>query len=304
MARNAQKDLDKAYRNFETHVEIVKSKLKSTKIKPKKLEQLSEELKSYFFKLDEAFGVYKADIIAKDLKNDETGFDGVDESGKPLIVKNSKWSKSQLAKYLEISEAIEDKIEESQNATDVNICETGDCVQIDSVEFTSLKTSLSESVSSFVKEVNDLLEVSQPAAIAMEGLSTRIRARVDQLRLDSRQLESTDRQAVIGLCDQFSAQLDSALFQICKKVKRDTAGDSSSVVISKGMEEKVYLEKSKPPKFKGDIIEYPEFKRKWENIVSKAKLPEEAEIERLKENIPQQEIFSMQFLLWLRLGKF
>ena len=288
MARNAQKDLDKAYRNFETHVEIVKSKLKSTKIKPKKLEQLNEELKSYFFKLDEAFGVYKADIIAKDLKNDETGFDGVDESGKPLIVKNSKWSKSQLAKYLEISEAIEDKIEESQNATDVNICETGDSVQIDSVEFTSLKTSLSESVSSFVKEVNDLLEVSQPAAIAMEGLSTRIRARVDQLRLDSRQLESTDRQAVIGLCDQFSAQLDSALFQICKKVKRDTAGDSSSVVISKGMEEKVYLEKSKPPKFKGDIIEYPEFKRKWENIVSKAKLPEEAEIERLKENIPQE----------------
>ena len=87
MARNAQKDLDKACRNFETHVEIVKSKIKSTKIKPKRLEQLNEELKSYFFKLDEAFGVYKADIIAKDLKDDETKFDGVDESGRPLIVK-------------------------------------------------------------------------------------------------------------------------------------------------------------------------------------------------------------------------
>ena len=276
MARNAQKDLDKAYGNFETHVEIIESRLKSAKIKPKKLELLNEELKTYFFKLDEAYRVYKADVIAKDHKGDETGFDGVDESGRPLVVRNSKWSKSQLSKYLEISEAIEDKIEESQNATDVNISETGDSVQIDSVEFTSLKTSLSESVSSFVKEVNDLEEVSEPAAIAMEGLSTRIRVRVDQLRLDSRQLESTERQAVIGLCDQLSAQLDSALFQLCKKVKRDTAGGSSSTVISKSMEEKVYLEKSKPPKFKGDIIEYPEFKRKWENIVSKAKLPEEA----------------------------
>ena len=48
------------------------------------------------------------------------------------------------------------------------------------------------------------------------------------------------------------------------------------------------MEKSKPPKFKGDIIEFPEFKRKWNSIVGKANLPEEAEIERLKENIPAE----------------
>ena len=48
------------------------------------------------------------------------------------------------------------------------------------------------------------------------------------------------------------------------------------------------MEKSQPPKFKGDIVESPEFKRRWKNIVGKAKLPPEAEIERLKECIPAE----------------
>ena len=125
-----------------------------------------------------------------------------------------------------------------------------------------------------------------------KGLSARIRGRIDQLRFDSRQLEPNERQAVILSCDQYCTQLDSALLQICKKVKKEKAStdtvSSSSLVLPKHSEEKVHLEKSKPPKFKGDIVEFPEFKRKWESIVSKANLPEEAEVERLKENIPQE----------------
>ena len=35
----------------------------------------------------------------------------------------------------------------------------------------------------------------------------------------------------------------------------------------------VDLKKSEPPKFKGDILEFPEFKRKWKALVSNAGLP-------------------------------
>ena len=46
------------------------------------------------------------------------------------------------------------------------------------------------------------------------------------------------------------------------------------------------MEKSKPPKFKGEETEYPEFKRKWQSIVGKANLPIESEIDKLREAIP------------------
>ena len=51
--------------------------------------------------------------------------------------------------------------------------------------------------------------------------------------------------------------------------------------------EQVFLEKTKPPKFSGDDIEYPEFKRKWLSQVTKANLPEETELDKLRDGIPK-----------------
>ena len=289
--RNASRDLEKYSRSFETQIEIIESVLKSTKTKPKKLEQLKEELKMTFFKLDETFGIYKADVIAKDVKS-EAEFDADDDSGNPLFLRNTKWCKSMMSQYVETTEAIEEKIDElvSQNSAVENSNVSDVVTQVDPIELNSLKNSLAQSVQSFVREIGQLEEVSASTAIAMEGLSTRIRSRIDQLRLDSRQLEPSERQTVIETCDQYSVQLDSALFNLCKKVKRETVPTSSEsgVIVHKASDEKVYLEKTKPPRFKGDIIEFPEFKKKWESIVSKANLPEDAEIERLKENVPQE----------------
>ena len=65
--RNASRDLEKQFRSFETQVEIIENVLKSAKTKTRKLEQLKDDLKISFFKLDEAFGLHKVDVIAKDL---------------------------------------------------------------------------------------------------------------------------------------------------------------------------------------------------------------------------------------------
>ena len=65
---------------------------------------------------------------------------------------------------------------------------------------------------------------------------------------------------------------------------RTQAVDFSSS--SKQSREQVHLEKSKPPKFRGDVVDYPEFKRKWLSIVSKANLPQESEIDKLRDSIP------------------
>ena len=52
--------------------------------------------------------------------------------------------------------------------------------------------------------------------------------------------------------------------------------------------EQTYLKKIDPPEFDGDIIGYPDFKRKWKANVSNAHLSVEGELDRLKDNIPEQ----------------
>ena len=51
--------------------------------------------------------------------------------------------------------------------------------------------------------------------------------------------------------------------------------------------EQVYLEKTKPPRFNGDNLEFPEFQRKWESQVNKANLPEETELDKLRDALPK-----------------
>ena len=58
--------------------------------------------------------------------------------------------------------------------------------------------------------------------------------------------------------------------------------------ISGDKKEQTFLKRAEPPKWKGDPIEFADFKRKWKSQVSKAGLPSESELDRLRENIPQQ----------------
>ena len=52
--------------------------------------------------------------------------------------------------------------------------------------------------------------------------------------------------------------------------------------------ELVHLEKTKPPRFDGTELEFPEFRRKWLAQVNKASLPEESELDKLREAVPRQ----------------
>ena len=88
------------------------------------------------------------------------------------------------------------------------------------------------------------------------------------------------RTEVNDFCNTETAKFDAVLLQICTKIPEPPPTTSASSQSSNyNMKEQVYLEKSKPPKFNGDETEFPEFKRKWESIVSKARLPEESEVD-------------------------
>ena len=52
--------------------------------------------------------------------------------------------------------------------------------------------------------------------------------------------------------------------------------------------EQVFLEKTKPPKFTGEDLDYPKFYRKWASQVYQANLPEETELDKLRDAVPKE----------------
>ena len=86
------------------------------------------------------------------------------------------------------------------------------------------------------------------------------------------------------------AKIDGLHLSLAKKIKEKVP--AHTITGSRGEEnekkEQVYLKKLDPPKWNGDPISFADFVRKWRSQVSKANLPPESEMDRLRDNIPVQ----------------
>ena len=86
------------------------------------------------------------------------------------------------------------------------------------------------------------------------------------------------------------AKVDGLHLSLAKKIKEKAP--AHAITGSRGEEnekkEQVYLKKLDPPKWNGDPISFGDFVRKWRSQVSKANLPPESEMDRLRDNIPVQ----------------
>ena len=86
----------------------------------------------------------------------------------------------------------------------------------------------------------------------------------------------------------FENREKSRLYQLIQLVAEKTADNSSSVSrLISPKSESIHLKKVDPPSFSGEEIDYPEFFRKWNAIVGPANLPDEAEIDRLRDALPE-----------------
>ena len=86
-------------------------------------------------------------------------------------------------------------------------------------------------------------------------------------------------------------RIDTLLAMLTMKVKEVAPSSQSrpqSAARDSDKKEQTFLKKVEPPKFKGDPVDFADFMRKWKSQVSKAGLPPEAELDRLRENIPVQ----------------
>eukprot|EP00092_Neocalanus_flemingeri_P069439 GFUD01085096.1.p1 GENE.GFUD01085096.1~~GFUD01085096.1.p1 ORF type:complete len:409 (+),score=105.81 GFUD01085096.1:686-1912(+) len=311
--RNPEKEMLKTFGSFDTCMMLVDSTLNSTKTKPKKLYELKDKLETLFYSFDEAYRVYRADVIFKEAKTEEA-FNANDEANEevPAFPKNDTWSKLQFTRYFDKTESIEEKIEaleelqEKPSTEDKPEVTNQENVVHVVTELQSEKVSLGRSIESFVDEVNACVDIAQPTAEAMEKFAEKLKMRLEDLKQKSRKVDDDLREKVNEFCNTGHAKIDSILLQLCKKLRIPPSSPELSTSVSG--KQQVHLEKSKPPRFRGDEVEYPEFKRKWLSTVSKANLPQESEVDKLRDAIPpdaKDQLYGVNDMVnaWLILDK-
>ena len=84
-----------------------------------------------------------------------------------------------------------------------------------------------------------------------------------------------------------TSQIDSVQLEIIQKSK-DLQIDPQGREQGSSSGERVMLKRVDPPKFTGDILEFPDFQRRWKATVGKAKFGQEAELDHLRDNVPSE----------------
>ena len=300
-----------SWRAFDTAIKLSTQALAANKVK--KYKNLSQLVHENFFKYDKDYWNYKADTIEKSAKSEET-FNGVsidEQTGEevPNYPYNDSWSDNQMTRYSDMMEKLEDAIEENQ--TNLDTIEQKPQENIDLLvsvaksEFSAIETS--------VKKLDDEIKLLADSSITFVCKSV-YDNKIELLthRLTSGLLEKVN--SVVNCDTEASKAEDSKVnfltkFEVFVSTQQAVLESCSNLLISKvkkddpvpivsssvepklrGPEfprEQVFLEKSKPPKFNGEDIDFPEFKRKWTAIVTKANLPVETELDKLRDNIPR-----------------
>ena len=85
------------------------------------------------------------------------------------------------------------------------------------------------------------------------------------------------------------SRISTLLLALSKKIKESSPTRSNpSSTSSYDKKEQTFLRKVDPPKWDGDPVYFADFMRKWKTQVSTANLPQESDLDRLRDNIPNQ----------------
>ena len=283
-SRNPEKEMLKHHVAFDTYLKLCETTVGSSKPSLKKLCDLRVKLEDSFVQFSQSYYFYKSDVLEKNCETEEA-FNGVVD-GQPAFKFNDDWSNKHMTDYVRVSDCVNDKIEElEQSSTPEDIKPAVTNSDFLATEISSETSSLTQGVDSFVDQLNDYEEVSVATSEAMEKHCTKLRKRIESLALKAREADNKLIKQVNDSCNLLTVKLDSCMLLMCSKLEATTAA-LPSITATTLPKEQVHLEKSRPPKFTGDIVDYPEFKRKWLSLVSKANLPEESEVDKLRDAIP------------------
>ena len=255
----------------------------------------------------------------KTCKN-ETAFSAeIEEDGeqKPAYPYNDAWCEDQMTRYVDVRDLLEDALDAAAKATEEPKA-TKDDVNLVVEEFKSECKRIVVSVMKLKDEIegHDDEQMAVNVAVNYENIVNKLQTRIDQDIKDklSRRLglsgaaddpDYTHSKMIVkygAFSEEQSTGLDYCSMLLARKhIPRVeevepyvSSLDSPASAMPRKPREQVFLEKTKPPKFNGDDVDYPEFYRKWNSQVHKANLPEETELDKLRDAVPKTALWGHQ----------
>ena len=308
-SRHPDKEMIKSWRNFDTSVKLCMQAHTAGKVA--RFPTLIETLQTTFYKFDEDFGSYKDETIKKTCKT-EVAFNATiteDDNEVPAFPNNDAWNEDQMSRYVEARDLLQDTLDEANTGSIEVKVTTKEDVNLVVEEFKADCERVETSISKLKDEIESHVDQKMPANVVMcyENIIMKLQAKIDQdikgrvtrklaLGEAAKDIEYTDEK-LIAKFGSFSkdenAELDYLSMLLARKSMpkeeeaKPSLGDKLVAASVDRPREQVFLEKTKPPRFNGDDLDFPEFKRKWASQVSKANLPVETELDKLRDAIPK-----------------
>merc|ERR1711867_201925 len=304
MTRTAKADLAKSQDTFDGK-------------KVTKYRKLLENLELSFFKMHGNHAMYKRYVIeqqgiSQDAFNRVTERDGVSTPDHPS---NDAWADEQFKLFVKIRDMLEEVLDNNEGpvAGPSGTCKEEAKYAVSGVDVNMVVEDVKATMSIVKANIAELS--SEIDAIGDQELTSNVMSAYDsiiqklQLKIETETKEKVNRLVSMstmpedlmyapdkvlplysGFAEEQSGMLNKCTLMLIRKVKPEeykphTATSSKD---NEKPKEQVFLEKTKPPKFNGDVLEFAEFKRKWMAQVNKANLPEESELDKLRDNIPKE----------------
>ena len=267
--------------------------------KYEKYNDVQKNLEDKFDLMCQAWESYKEELTDQGVSEDQ--FNSLLEDGSgPVHTHNDSWKNGKEAAFFSLYERLSDaKPEPKDNAVEVAklqvLCQEIKLL-LDLISSTTdklfedvAKMDDSKAEESLLERFIDLINVQR---IRMnQELAAKLRSRMELS--DNVTDAACSKDVLFQQISEFSKaqleKLDTVQFTLAYKIKPKPSPSvvSASSAVSHHSADRVQLAKTKPPYFKGDVIEYPEFKRKWNALVHAASLPIEAELDKLRDALPK-----------------
>ena len=311
-----ERDMLDNWRDLDTTFELCDRAVNRKKVT--EIKRLLSSLDTGWYKFNASHKIYKNDTIKKLAKTESTFNSTKIENGLeiPEFEYNDIWRKIQFDIYGEKRDALQDLLDELEisdqnNATsvitDVDQSASDILADINTINFAvqklesqilevndggmpvNLVTEYKENIERLTTMINIDLKNLVHSKLAMPGDSSKPELSNSVIR------DSYSKNSL-----KWKQKLNELFLTLAKKTEvkvvsepkpyvglDEVSGVPESKVISESRGQ-VFLEKTKPPKFDGSELEFPEFQRKWKAQVGKAGLPEESELDKLRDAVPKQ----------------
>ena len=310
-----ERDMLESVRDLETTIELVERA--QIKKRPSEFNRLLSSLDTIWYKFNSNYQIYKSETIKKSAKTlavfNSTKLENAIEV--PVYEYNDLWRKVYFHRYGEVRDALQDIIDELEESQPKNLSVNNDLEQaaLDiKTEIDATDSAISK-LESEIKGVPDG-EMSTTMVVEYKENIARLTVSISQdlknlvhvklsLPGESSKPEFSNesiRQLYSGQSLTWKQKLNDLYLSLAKKSEAKVVqeakptfsvsetSDGASPTFAPMQREQVFLEKTKPPRFDGSELEFPEFQHKWKAQVNKAGLPVESELDKLRDAVPKQ----------------